>query len=138
MKLGFSFGRCVRDIVNGKVHVDDVFLIVSQTAIRDSSQIPGVVEEYLYRPDYLAGLSEETCNRIATHLYLSGKIHQPRLLGHTSRLIREDAVWMDLAPTINDETQATDQVLQAWKQYQLALKMTSLNQFPNVNLRDNF
>lgn len=138
MKIGFSFGRCVRDIVNGTVPYHDVFLIVSQTAFRDSSHIPEIIGEYMYRADYLLGLNEDECIEIATNLYLGGRIHQPRLLGHQARVIVEDAVWMDIAPVIMDDAQKTDQVVQAWKQYQLALKLTALEKFPPDRLKGNF
>lgn len=130
MKIGFSFGRCLRDIVNGTVDYEDVYLIIARTAIHDSSQIDDVVEEYLFRPDYLATLDEDLCKDIARRLYLSGKIYQPRLLGHFVSPVREDAVWMDLAPTIMGDDQQAEQVKAAWRNYQLALKMTSVKSFP--------
>jgi hypothetical protein len=140
MKIGFSFGRCLRDIVNGSVHYDDVYLIVSRTAIYDSSQIDYVVEEYLRRPDYLMGLDEGKCYDYGQKLIIDRKLFQPRITyGYNPRPVAEDAVWMDLAPTITGEDQASEQVVQAWKQYQLALKMTSLKQFPAVHhLKDDF
>lgn len=130
MKIGFSFGRCIRDIVKGVVVYEDVFLIVAQTAIRDSSYIEDVVDEYLHRPDYLMGLDAGQCYDVAQKLYLEGKIYQPRLNGHRSRHIIEDAVWMDIMPTITGEDAQSEQVVQAWKNYQLALKMTSLKKYP--------
>lgn len=143
MKIGFSFGRCVRDIVKGVVDYDDVFMIVAQTAIFDSSQIEDIVDEYLHRPDYLMGLDAGQCYEVAEKLYLSGKIIQPRITGHRARRIMEDAVWMDIMPTIMGEDAASEQVVQAWKQYQLALKMTSLQKYPSKDeakkvLGDNF
>lgn len=138
MKIGFSFGRCLRDIVNGTVDYDDVYLIVSRTLIHDSSQVGLVVEEYLYRPDYLMGLDEEKCYEIGSRLYLDGKLYQPRVSGYRPKMVAEDAIWMDLAPTITGEDQNAEQVMQAWKQYQLALKMTSLKKFPDIDLRDDF
>lgn len=138
MKIGFSFGRCLRDIVNGTVDYDDVYLIVSRTLIQDSTHVDGVVEEYLFRPDYLMGLDETKCYEIGQKLYLNGKLYQPRKYGFHPRMVAEDALWMDLAPTIMGEDQASEQVVQAWKQYQLALKMTSLKQFPAHSLKDDF
>lgn len=143
MKIGFSFGRCVRDLVDGTVDFDDVYLVVSRTMIHDSSQVDDVVSHYLHEPGYLLGLDEGQCYDMATKLYLSGKLIQPRLQGHHPRKVAENAVWMDLMPTIMDESQKSEQVVHAWKQYQLALKMTSLTQYPskeeaNARLRDDF
>lgn len=143
MKIGFSFGRCVRDIVKGLVAYEDVYLIVSQTAFFDSSQIEDIIQEYLCRPDYLMDLDEVECLDVATKLYLDGKILQPRLQGRRARMIVEDAVWMDIMPTIMGEDAQSEQVVQAWKNYQLALKMTSLRKYPSKDdakriLGDNF
>ena len=143
MKIGFSFGRCVRDIVKGLVAYEDVYLIVSQTAFFDSSQIEEIIEEYLNRPDYLMDLDEVECNEVAKRLYLDGKILQPRLQGRRARRIVEDAVWMDIMPTIMGDDAQSEQVVQAWKNYQLALKMTSLRKYPSKEdakriLGDNF
>ena len=37
MKIGFSFGRCIRDIVNGEINIDDVAFLITATRIRDES-----------------------------------------------------------------------------------------------------
>jgi hypothetical protein len=58
MKIGFSFGRCVRDIVNGEVSIDDVAFIIAATNIHDKEQLVRVVENYLYEPTYLNGLDK--------------------------------------------------------------------------------
>ena len=126
MKIGFSFGRCLRDIVNGTVDYEDVFLIVSRTAMFDSSHVDNVVEQYLNEPSYLLGCDEGKCYDIATRLYLAGKIYQPRVHGHAMTRVAENAIWMDLAPTLSDGTEQSEQVVKAWRNYQLALKMTAL------------
>lgn len=143
MKIGFSFGRCLRDIVNGEVSYDDVYLIVTRTAIHDSTQVDDVVEEYFFRADYLAGLDEATCFEIGKKLYLDGKLYQPRLYGKYPRQVSESAIWMDLMPVLSGEDVHSEQVMQAWKSYQLALKMTTLQKFPskeeaNERLKDDF
>lgn len=139
MKIGFSFGRCLRDIVKGVVDYRDVYLIISRTAIYDSSEVENVVEQYLLRPDYLMGLDEGLCYDYGIKLLTDGKLFQPRVsYGRQPRSVAEDAVWMDLAPTIMGEDSQSEQVVQAWKSYQLALKMTALKQFPNIDLRSDF
>lgn len=137
MKIGFSFGRCVRDIVNGMVDYDDVYLIVSRTLIQDSTHVDGVIEHYLNEPEYLLGLDEGKCYDIGQKLYLDGKLYQPRKYGFNPRKVAQDAVWMDLMPCLNDpESLQSEQVIAAWKQYQLALKMTSLQKYPSKDMAD--
>lgn len=144
MKIGFSFGRCVRDIVAGQVDYDDVYLIVARTLIHDSTQVDEIVDEYLYRAGYLQGLDEAKCYEVASKLYMDGKIYQPRKYGYHPRMVAENAVWMDLSPCIlGPDTDGmhphhAEQVVKAWKNYQLALKMTALKQFPDIDLKDDF
>jgi len=58
MKIGFSFGRCIRDIVNGEVGYDDVAWIISGTSVKDAEGAKFVIEDYMHRRDYLEGLDE--------------------------------------------------------------------------------
>ena len=46
MKIGFSFGRCIRDIVNGEVGYDDVAWIISGTALRDAETVKFCIQDY--------------------------------------------------------------------------------------------
>jgi hypothetical protein len=142
MKMGFSFGRCVRDIVTGQVDYEDVYMVVSRTMIRDSSHVKAVIEHYLHEPQYLLGLDADQCQSVAKKLYLSGKLHQPRLGGFHPMKVAEDMVWMDLSPPLDQESQSSPQVQKAWKDYQMALKLTS-PQKPDLDrahykLRDDF
>ena len=59
MKIGFSLGRCVRDIVSGNVDINDVAFIIAATNIDSEEQLKHVIEDYMYRgDDYLYGLDE--------------------------------------------------------------------------------
>ena len=42
MKIGFSLGRCVRDIVKGSVDINDVAFIIAATSIHDEPQLANV------------------------------------------------------------------------------------------------
>jgi len=39
MKIGFSLGRCVRDIVNGDIGLDEVAFIITATSISSVEQL---------------------------------------------------------------------------------------------------
>ncbi len=122
MKVGFSFGRCVRDIVNGIVAYEDVAFIITGTALRDEEAVKWCVEEYLNRYDYLLGLDPEQCTKIALDLYKDGKIFQPRLQNIRAFRIPEGAIWADLFPTnVSD----SDAVKKAWEAYRFMLHMTT-------------
>jgi hypothetical protein len=120
MKIGFSLGRCVRDIVEGAVNINDVAFIITATAIRSKEQLGPVIEDYLYRPGYLDGLDEATCQQVADQLWDSNKLLQPRLQGMHRHMQPENALWVDLFPTVNSDS---DAVKKAWDGYRFMLHM---------------
>jgi hypothetical protein len=120
MKIGFSLGRCVRDIVNGLVKVEDVAWIIASTLIESEEQLRNVILQYTYEPTYLSGLDEDRCQRVALTLYDSGRILQPRMQGVRRTKVPEDSIWADLYPTINSEN---SNVKRAWDGYRMMLHM---------------
>jgi hypothetical protein len=121
MKIGFSLGRCIRDIVTGDVSINDVAFIIAATAIRDGEeQLVQVIDDYLYRPGYLDGLNAAKCQEVAKKLYNSNRILQPRLQGMHRHMQPENAVWVDLFPTVPTQKES---VKTAWEQYRFMLHM---------------
>ena len=121
MKIGFSLGRCVRDIVNGDVVIDDVAFIIAATAIRDGDeQLKNVISQYMYRDDYLLDYDEDECQRVAKELWDTHRILQPRLQGLHRHRQPENAVWLDMFPTHLSENAS---VKTAWDQYRFMLHM---------------
>lgn len=121
MKIGFSLGRCVRDIVKEVVDYDDVVVIVSGTRFTTQEQLTPIINEYMYRDEYLYGLDEDKCQAVATMLFRDGKIHQPRNFGNYRSAVMPEAVWADLVPTggWNDPM-----VQEAWQAYRAMLGLT--------------
>ena len=121
MKIGFSLGRCVRDIVKGHVNIDDVAFIIAATSIHDEPQLANVIEQYMYRDDeYLYGLDEATCQAVALDLWKTNKILQPRRQGLHRHRQPENAVWVDMFPTLVSENHS---VKTAWDAYRFMLHM---------------
>lgn len=120
MKIGFSLGRCVRDIVNGTVDIDDVAFIIAATNIHSEEQLVQVVEQYLYREEYLYMLDEAECQQVALELWNSNRILQPRRQGMHRHKQPENAVWVDMFPTVNSNN---DSVKKAWDGYRFMLHM---------------
>ena len=121
MKVGFSLGRCIRDIVNGTVDEGDVVVIVSGTRFETQEQLVPIVAEYMWRDNYLLGLDESACQGVASVLFREGKIHQPRNFGIYRSMMPENAVWADLFPTGGH----TDPMVQeAWQAYRGMLGIT--------------
>jgi len=122
MKIGFSFGRCIRDIVNGEVDYDDVAWIISGTAMKDIESAKFVIQDYMYRSDYLGGLDEATCIDVGLRLYKEGKVLQPRLEGVHRHMIPEGALWADMFPTNMANNVAAKS---AWDAYRFMIHMTT-------------
>jgi hypothetical protein len=121
MKVGFSLGRCIRDIVNDVIDINDVVVIVSGTRFTTQEQLTTIVNEYTYRDTYLYGLNEAACQGVASVLFREGKIHQPRNFGAYRTMMPEECVWADLFPTGGH----TDPMVQeAWQAYRGMLGLT--------------
>lgn len=107
MKIGLSYGRCVRDIAKGLVDIEEVLLVVTKTAIEKREQIGSMIALYGYEQDYLRGLDSSKCLEVALLLWDQGKIYQPRLISDKSSHIasaflmsgRHGDVWCDLVPS---------------------------------------
>jgi len=121
MKIGFSLGRCIRDIVNKEVALDDVAFVIAATNIHTEEQLGQVVDSYLYRDDYLYMLDAAECQRVALELWSSNRILQPRRQGMHRHKQPENSVWVDMFPTLNSNNES---VKKAWDAYRFMLHMT--------------
>ena len=121
MKIGFSLGRCIRDIVKNEVALEDVAFIIAATNIHEEEQLIQVVDSYLYRDDYLYMLDEAECQRVAVELWNSNRILQPRRQGMHRHKQPENSVWVDMFPTVNSNSEA---VKKSWDAYRFMLHMT--------------
>lgn len=130
MKIGFSFGHCIRDIVEGKVPLDDVLLIVASTRFTGVEGLESVVDHYMF--DRFDGLDRDEVLVVATDLYKTGRIHQPRTFGTYRIGIDSDYAWVDIVPT-NLEDHPT--VRDAWEQYRLVLRIVN-QEMPDEETQD--
>ena len=134
MYIGTSLGRCLRSILMDEVSEDDVLLLITRTQTKDYEAFLAIVKQYYedgnwssHRPeDYdLAVKPWEEVEALASRLYKSGKVHQPRnfvLLG--SQFIHADLsndVWVEVSPKNRNTTPA---VVQAYEQYKLLDSLT--------------
>jgi len=121
MKIGFSYGQCVRDLVEGKVRIDDVMVVICGTRIETREQIDAVIGEYLKRPGYLIGLDAAACKAMAYQLWDHGKIHQPRIYGYARNQVPANCIWADMHPSPVTPNASLEQ---AWSQYRLLVDLT--------------
>jgi len=130
MKIGLSYSRCVRDIVDGIVDIEDVLVIITRTDFdpHDDIQWKGIWQGYgggnggamsIYSmPEwgrYLAE-DEDRFRSVSIELWESGKFHQPRKFGAHPR--RRPEIWLEtfLPP---EELEKNPAVKKAWQQFQL-------------------
>lgn len=121
MKIGFSLGRCIRDIVDGLVDLDDVAFLITSTNIHQVEHLRLIIADYTSRPDYLAGKDYDKCCEIAETLWMSNRMLQPRRQGLHRHKQPEESIWVDIFPTALSENEA---VKNAWKSYRFMLHMT--------------
>lgn len=121
MKIGFSLGRCIRDIVRGKISEDEVAFIITATCIHDIQQLTPVINDYMFREEYLYGLDEEKCQQVALSLWNNNKLIQPRREGMHRHKQPANSIWVDMFPTELSENEA---VKKSWDAYRFMLHMT--------------
>ncbi len=120
MKIGFSLGRCVRDIVNGDISIDDVAFLITATHIRTPEQLDNVINTYMFERGYLLGLDNEKCLEVARQLWDTNRILQPRAQGMHRHAQPENSIWVDMFPTALSNNES---VKKAWDGYRFMLHM---------------
>jgi hypothetical protein len=120
MKIGFSLGRCVRDIVNGDISVDDVAFLITATYVKSDVQLEHVISTYMGEPGYLLGLDYDKCLEVANQLWNTNRILQPRAQGLHRHMQPENSIWVDIFPTANSESES---VKKAWDAYRFMIHM---------------
>ena len=132
MKIGLSYSRCVRDIVDGTVDIADVLLIVARTDFdpHDDTQWSDIWAGYhdpmgLSNPEW-AAYTEEDEDRfrsVSIELWETGKLHQPRKFGAHPR--RMPYYWLETALPDN-ELDRFPAVKLAWEQFQTVAGLSSV------------
>ena len=134
MKIGLSYSRCVLDIVEGRVDIDDVLVLITRTDFdpRDDTQWTGIWQGYT-----LGGLSnpewadydlhnkdhEDKFRSVSCMLYEDGKMHQPRQFGARPR--RRPEIWLE-AVLPNSELEANPSAKLAWEKFQMIAGLSSV------------
>ena len=142
MKIGLSYSRCVRDIVDGAVDIRDVLIIISRTDFdpRDNDQWIGIWQGYgggqtlgspWSNPEWNGyGPEREADFRgVTLELYESGRLHQPRQFG--ARPQRRSEIWLE-AVLPSSELARNPAARAAWDQFQVIAGLT------NVQLDDQY
>jgi hypothetical protein len=137
MKIGLSYSRCIRDIVDGAVDIDDVLVIITRTDFdpHDDEQWRGIWQGYgggnggalslMSMPEwgnYLAE-DEDRFRSVSIELWETGKLHQPRKFGAHPR--RRPEIWLETVLP-SSELETNPAAKKAWDQFQTVAGLTSV------------
>ena len=124
MKIGLSYSRCMRDIVDGTVDIEDVLLVIARTDFdpHDDTQWSDIWAGYhdpmgLSNPEWAnyPPEDEDQFRSVSIELWETGKLHQPRKFGAYPR--RMPYYWLETALPDN-ELDRFPAVKLAWEQFQ--------------------
>lgn len=137
MKIGLSYSRCIRDIVDGIVDINDVLVVVARTDFdpHDDKQWEGIWKGYgggrsggspWSQPEW-SGYDAEDEDRfrsVTIELWEQGKFHQPRKFGaHPRRL---PYYWLEtFIPT--NELESNPTAKKAWEHFQTVAGLANVN-----------
>lgn len=132
MKIGLSYSRCVRDIVDGVIDIEDVLVVIARTDFdpNNDEQWDGIWRGYHLRQGWSApewaNYPEEDEDRfrsVSIELWESGKLHQPRQFGaHPSR---RPEIWLE-AVLPSSELDTNPAAKAAWDKFQTIASLTNV------------
>jgi hypothetical protein len=133
MKIGLSYSRCILDIVEERVDIEDVLVVVARTDFDpgNNEQWQGIWEGYtkggLSNPEWANWAhvegAEEKFRNATLQLWHDGKFHQPRQYGAYPQRRRE--FWLETCLP-NDELERNPMAKQAWEKFQTVAGLTGV------------
>jgi hypothetical protein len=135
MKIGLSYSRCIKDIVDGKVDIDDVLILITRTDFdpHNDDQWTGIWEGYgggqtfgspFSNPEWIDHPAEDESKfrEVSIKLYDSGKMHQPRQFG--ARPQRRPEIWLETVLP-SSELITNPAAKKAWDTFQIIAGLTN-------------
>jgi hypothetical protein len=134
MKIGLSFSRCILDIVEGRVDINDILVVVARTDFdpRDDDQWAGIWDGYvrggLSNPEwsnynFSDKEHEDKFRSVSIMLWEEGKFHQPRKFGARPR--RLPHYWLE-AGLLTQDIDSNPSVKKAWEQFQIIAGLANI------------
>ena len=133
MKIGLSYSRCIRDIIDGVVDYRDVLLIISRTDFdpHDDEQWGQIWSGYRMRqgwsqPEWFDYPEEDEARfrQVSIDLWEEGKLHQPRKFG--ANPARRQEIWLE-AVLPSSELETNPAAKAAWDKFQTIAGLTNVN-----------
>lgn len=133
MRIGLSYSRCVREIIEGKVDINDVLIIIARTDFN-----PHVDDEWRgiwagYSKDAFFSYpewgnyedkDEQRFRDVTIELYDSGRLHQPRKFG--AHAVRRPEIWLE-AVLPSSELENNLAAKTAWEHFQTVAGLTNVS-----------
>jgi hypothetical protein len=134
MKIGLSYSRCVRDIVDGKVDIDDVLVLITRTDFdpHNDEQWAGIWNGYAggtnpgglwNNPEWAGYDDEDKFRSVSIELWESGKLHQPRKFGAHPQ--RRPEIWLETVLP-SSELENNLAAKEAWDNFQIISGLTNV------------
>lgn len=134
MRIGLSLSRCVLDIVEKRVDIEDVLVIITRTNFN-----PIVDEEWkdiwqgytsyfsMSNPEWLEWAdvegAEDLFRSVILDLWKKGKFHQPRKFG--AHPIRRSEFWLETVLP-SEELEQNPAAKKAWENFQTVAGLTNV------------
>lgn len=147
MKIGLSYSRCVKDIVDGVVDIEEVLVLITRTDFdpHDDTQWSSIWRGYgggaggdrmrgifsASNPEWFeyTDEDEDKFRSVSIELWEMGKLHQPRKFGAHPR--RRPEIWLE-AVLPSSELETNPAAKAAWNKFQTIAGLT------NVELDDKY
>jgi len=140
MKIGLSYSRCVRDIIDGKVDIDDVLVIISSTnfdpnnddewkEVWDGYGGGGYLGNPFSQSEWInySNEDEDRVRSVSLQLWNDGKLHQPRKFGaHTKRSYHH---WREVV-LMDEELDQNPAARNAWEKFKMIADLTNIQVRP--------
>jgi hypothetical protein len=135
MKIGLSLSRCVLDIVEGRVDIDDVLVIIARTDFdpHDDQQWQNIWHGYTARSGWSVSAewvehanaqdAEQKFRAVSQQLWDQGKLHQPRKFGWHPAKRKE--FWLETVLP-SEELERNPAAREAWDRFQVIAGLTNV------------
>jgi hypothetical protein len=124
MKIGLSLSRCVRDIVEQRVNINNVLVLITRTDFDPTvpEQWDSIWDGYnSYNPEW-HGLEHDAVYAVVMDLWNTGRIHQPRKFGAWPQ--RRPEFWLETV-LVDEDIETRPAVKEAWDNFQVLAGLTS-------------
>ena len=133
MKIGLSYSRCILDIVEGRVDIEDVLIVIARTDFdpHDDKQWAGIWSGYCHGGmsraewsdyDFNSKEDEDKFRSVSIMLWEDGKFHQPRKFG--AHPARRPEFWLETVLP-SEELERNPAAKKAWDNFQVVAGLTN-------------